>query len=247
MMFSLLLFPPILPWKFLCLNVLGQKIHTHLDAALLYLATVYEVLKGFDKAERFYQLAKTEAYQISRNYFMCGAPTGLARVKYAQKDYLAIPPLWTEAEQLVQQYEYNDYFTSLYLTRGSITWDGLISEWESGFETALRNYQLALMHALRYNRFLLDEALSGREQGTPLQPIIPHCLKRGTEGQRMLTALRDWWQSGMNDIGTPRPDTISPIPEGISLLEAERVARQREPGDGSSQKSVVEQINKASQ
>ncbi len=61
----------------------------------------------------------------------------------------------------------------------------------------------------------------------------------------MLLALRDWWQSGINDIGTPRPDTISPIPEGISLLEAERIARHREPGDGSPQKVVVEQINVA--
>jgi len=37
----------------------------------------------------------------------------------------------------------------------------------------------------------------------------------------MLIALRDWWQTSVNDIGTPRPDTISPIPEGIPLLEAE--------------------------
>jgi hypothetical protein len=49
----------------------------------------------------------------------------------------------------------------------------------------------------------------------------------------------------MNDIGTARPDTISPIPEDISLLEAERIAREREPGDGSSQISMLEQINAA--
>lgn len=55
---------------------------------------------------------------------------------------------------------------------------------------------------------------------------------------------RDWWKTGVNDIGAPRPDTISPIPEGIALLEAER-AREREPGDGSPQKSVVEQIEAA--
>ena len=117
----------------------------------------------------------------------------------------------------------------------------------TGFDAALRFYQLALIHALRYNRFLLDEALAGSEQGTPLRPIIEHCLERGKEGQRMLVALRDCWQSGMNDIGTPRPDTISPIPEGISLLEAERLTRQRETGDGSSQQSVVEQIIRALQ
>ena len=99
-----------------------------------------------------------------------------------------------------------------------------------------------IIYALRYNRFLLDEALSGRPQGTPLRPIIPHCLERGEEGQRMLIALRDWWKTGVNDVGTPRPDTISPIPEGILLLEAERIAREREPGDGTLQKTVLEHI-----
>jgi len=65
--------------------------------------------------------------------------------------------------------------------------------------------------------------------------------------------LRDWWQTGTNDTSAPRPGTgvssnasaISPIPEGIPLLEAERIARQCEPGDGSPQKSVVEQIENA--
>lgn len=47
------------------------------------------------------------------------------------------------------------------------------------------------------------------------------------------------------DVGTPRPDTISPIPENIALLEAEKIAREREPGDNSPQKSVVGQLNVA--
>lgn len=92
---------------------------------------------------------------------------------------------------------------------------------------------------------LMAFLLSGRPQGTPLRPIIPECVKRGEEGRRMLTALRDWWQTGINDIGAPRPDTISPIQEGIPLLEAERIAREREPGDGSPQRSVVAQIEGA--
>ncbi len=61
----------------------------------------------------------------------------------------------------------------------------------------------------------------------------------------MLIALRDWWKTGVNCIGTPRPDTISPIAESIPLLEAECVARERDPGDGTLQKSVVEQIETA--
>jgi len=39
-----------------------------------------------------------------------------------------------------------------------------------------------------------------------------------------------------------RANTISPISEGIPLLEAEQIACEREPGDGSTQRSVVEQI-----
>ena len=58
----------------------------------------------------------------------------------------------------------------------------------------------------------------------------------------MLVTVRDWWKTGVNEIGTLRPDTISPIPEGIALLEAERIARARAPDDGSPQECVVEQI-----
>jgi hypothetical protein len=183
----------------------------------------------------------------SRHNFRVWALTGLIRVKHAQGNYAAIPPLLAEAEQLAQQYEYNDHLASLRLTQGHLAWEGVgqVSNLSYGFDAALRYYQHALIYALRYNRFLLDEVLSGRPQGTPLRPIIPECLKRGEEGRRMLIALRDWWQTGVNDIGTPRPDTISPIPEGIPLLEAERIARQREPGDGSPQKGVVEQIEAA--
>jgi len=117
--------------------------------------------------------------------------------------------------------------------------------WGEGFDAALRYYRHALIYALRYNCFLLDEVLSGRPQGTLLRPIISECLKHDEEGRRMLIALRDWWQSGTNDIGTPRPNTISPIPESIALLEAEHIACWREPGDGSLQRSVVEQIENA--
>lgn len=224
---------------------IGQKLRAHNDTALLRLATVYEVQREYEKAQHFYQLAQTEAHPLSRHYYECGALTGLVRVKRALSDYPAIPFLWSEAEQLAQKYEYNDCFTSLYLTRGHLIWDGLLPEWESGFDLAYHYYQLALIHALRFNRFLLDEAQSGQGQGTPLHPIIQNSVEHGEEGQRMLVALRDWWQNGINDIGVPRLDTISPIPEGISLIEAERIARNREPGDGSQQRDVVEQINAA--
>lgn len=223
--------------------IAGQKVHAHLDKAPLYLAALYEVLSQFDKAEYFYQLTQAEALQLNRNHLNAGALTGLVRVKYAQNDFAALLLLWTEAERLAQQYEYNDFLASLYLTRGHIIWEGLIPEWGSNFDSVLHYYQLALIHALRFNRFLLDETLVGLEQGLPLRPITMHCLERGMEGQKMLVALRDWWQSGFNSVGKPRPDTISLLREDIALLEAERIARNQEPGNGLHQLGVLEQIN----
>lgn len=108
-------------------------------------------------------------------------------------------------------------------------------------------YQQTLIYALRYNRFLLDEILFGRPQGTPLKAIIPYCLERGERGRKMLIALQDWWNAGINNIGTLRPDTISPIPENVALREAERNARKHEPGNNTYQVTVIEQITAALQ
>jgi tetratricopeptide (TPR) repeat protein len=210
------------------------------------LGIVYELSSDYFTAQKWY-LRCVELRWTGRLNFICGALTGLARVKHALGDFVSIPPLLVDAEQLAQQYEYNDHLASLRLTQGHIVWDGRLAEWGQGFDAAFDFYKQALTYALRFNRFLLDEALSGRPQGTPLRPIIPVCQRRGEEGRRMLIALRDWWKTGHNDLGVPRPDTISPVPEGIPLLEGERLARQREPGDGLPQKTVIEQIEAALQ
>jgi len=237
----------------------SSKYNVSIPEVFFWLGVLYETQSHIDKASDCYTY-NLDMRWTGRLYFQCGALTGLVRVKHAQGDYAAIPPLLAEAEQLAQQYEYNDHLASLRLTQGHLAWEGITTDkiglngqttaaGQSSVQTnqsvVIGFFQQAMIYALRYNRFLLDEVLSGRPQGTPLHPIIPECLKRGEEGRRMLIALRDWWQTGVNDIGTPRPDTISPIPEGIPLLEAERIARQREPGDGSPQKSVVEQIEAA--
>lgn len=219
---------------------------------LFWLGILHETWLKLEIAEYYHK--STLGMQTGRRYFECGSLTGLVRVKYARGDWAAIPPLLQEAEQLAQKYEYNDYLASLRLTQGHLALSSVsvpdergekAKGWEGGFDAALRYYQQALIYALRYNRFLLDEVLSGRPQGTPLRPIITECLKCGRKGRHMLIALRDWWQTGVNDTGILRPDTISSIPEGITLLEAELTARQREPGDGSPQQSVVEQIERS--
>jgi hypothetical protein len=61
----------------------------------------------------------------------------------------------------------------------------------------------------------------------------------------MLVTLRNWWQKGRNSVRRSRPNTISPIPEGIPLLEAESIARQEEQGDGLPQKDLMRQIDEA--
>ncbi len=214
---------------------------------LLFLGEVYENNAWQAKDSFTDQLMKSESYyqetandsQTDRPYYACAAITGLIRVKHAQGEAAAIPSLLAEAEQLAQQYEYNDHLASLRLTQGHLAWEN------GKHGEALAFYQQAVIYALRYNRFLLDELLSGRPQGTPLRPIILCCLERGEEGKKILLALRDWWKTGENNLGAPRHDTISPIPEGIPLLAAEEIARKREPGDGSGQKRVMEQIEEA--
>ena len=240
-----------LTWK-------GNLKPDYLTIALDLLGRLFELRHIWTEAEESYHQSLNSS--LGCYYLNSSALTGLIRVKHAQGDYPAIPPLLAEAEGLAQQYEYNDHLASLRLMQGHLAWEGITTDkiglngqttaaGQSSLQTnqsvVIGFFQQAMIYALRYNRFLLDEVLIGRPQGTPLRPIIPECARRGEEGRRMLIALRDWWQTGLNDIGTPRPDTISPIPEGIPLLEAERIAREREPGDDSLQKSVVEQIEAA--
>src|SRR5689334_14463492 len=53
------------------------------------------------------------------------------------------------------------------------------------------------------------------------------------------------WHTGSDDLGTPHPDTTSPIRKGRSLLEGARLARERELGDGTPQHWVVAQLEAA--
>jgi len=208
------------------------------------LGNLHEELHNWDQAEAYYRQC-LDLHWAGLRYYDVGSLSSLVRVKYAQQRYDAIPSLLNEVLKQLQQCEFNDHLASLQLTQGHIAWEGIIPEREQGFDVALRHYQHALIYALRFNRFMLDEILSGRSEGTPLQPIIPYCLKRDKEGQQMLIALRNWWQIAFNDTGIPRPDSISLLPEGMALLEAEQLARKREPGNGSLQRTIIEQLDQA--
>ena len=205
---------------------------------------IAELRGAWAEAATHYQTCLAPAY-ATRLYFACTALAGLLRVRQAQGDYAAIPALLAQAEELAHRYEYNDLLAAVRLAQGHLVWDGLLPGGPRGFDAALACYQQALIYALRYNRFKLDEVLWGGGVATPLRPIVARCQESTFEGQRMLAALRDWWRGAANDSGVARPDPISPIPEGVALVEAERLARQREPGDGSPQTSVAERIEQA--
>lgn len=207
--------------------------------------------KALMNAESYYQQS-LKLRATGRHYFECGALTGLTRINYVRGNHLAVQSCLAEAEKLAREYEYNDYSASLKLIQGHSAWfsePNLSSSPnrndEEQFNRALHYYQESLIYGLRYNRFLLDEILSGQSQRpTPLlQSIIPTCLRRGEEGQRMLIALDSWWRGGTNTIDTPESETVSPISEGVPLQIAELTAREREIGDGSPQKTLIEQID----
>jgi tetratricopeptide (TPR) repeat protein len=217
-----------------------------MNETLTWLGLTYELQHEWELALVAYE--RSLGFSIGgRQYFEAGAHVGITRVLHKITKYDDLPRRLEEAQRLPTQYEYNDHLASIRLTQAQLAWEGQVSEWGTGFEAAQSYIKQALVYALRYNRFLLDEVLSGRQHGTALQPVIPYCLQRGDEGKRMLQSLLEWWQVSRNehtDIA-PRPDTISPIQESIPLLDAERIARLREPGDDTKQKSVVEQLRSA--
>ncbi len=222
---------------------LKNKLRAYLDIpeTLNLLGKLYELRQEWNQAEDYYR--QSLDHHVGRRYLEACALTGLFRVKYAQGQYESAVALFAEAENLAQQYEYNDHLASLNLIKGHLAWKDPGLPNGSSFESALHFYQRALIYALRYNRFLLDEVLGDSRAATPLRPLIPFCAKQSEESRRMLIALRDWWQTANNSIGASHSDTISPIPENIPLQEAERIARQRELGDNSPQQAVVERIN----
>ena len=208
---------------------------------LCWLGELYELRHDFSHAREYYRRCVEEWGWVGRQHFRCGALIGLARTSTILGDYSGIASWLSQAETLAERFEYNEHLAAIQLLRGRLLWQAQVPGPTGGFDAVLRCYQNALIHALRYNRFLLDEALSGKPKGSALLPIIPTCLDQH-EGHRMLSELRDWWLAGRNTVGTSRAATVSRLPEDLPLLQAEEMARDQEPGDGSPQRCVTDQI-----
>lgn len=207
-----------------------------------FLGFCYLIKHEWIEAEKCFSKYLSFPFEDWCHYFKCGSLIGLARAKEAIGKKEEIMSFLADAEKLAQQHEYNDHLATIRLMEGHQKLK------DGNQDEALALYQKAMIYALRYNRFLLDDLIGGRPQGTPMIPIIQFCLENGEDGREILMELRDWWKVGSNDIGTPRPDTISQIDEDLVLFKqggAEYIARKLEPGDRVVQKNVVEQIDAA--
>jgi tetratricopeptide (TPR) repeat protein len=209
---------------------------------LVWQGELSEVNGDLEAARDYYGRHLDGYRKIGRKNFDCAALTGLARVEFARGKHKAVRKLWAEAEALAQIYEYNDYLAWLYLLRGYAIMEDAVPGWDKDFQAALSSFQLALIYALRYNRFLLDAILSGGIT-TPMPPLVPFLRDKGKKGHKYLEALRKGWQNGKNEIKSSRHGTVSVLPESIPLKEAEHIARQNEPGNGYPQKTVLEQLS----
>ena len=196
------------------------------------LGSLYLAQGQLQDALQHYALCLELAESRGNHAFECSSLLGICQSSYRLADFDQLSTRVGRVKALGQMYGYYHFLAEIYLLQGHLALDDTSDRPE---KTAHADslYHLALRYALLYNRFELDETV---------QEIISHCTARGEDGSRTLTALRDGWRTGANDIDASRHDTSSPIPEGIALMEAERIAREREPGDGSPQDSVVEQI-----
>ena len=200
--------------------------------------------RELESAKNFYLASRPQAHV--RYYIECGAVVGLARVSYLQNDYRAAEGYLDEADELINKYKYkyHDYAAQTSVMRGHMQWrttSGLtLFSNKTAYKSALENYKKGLMHALQYNRFVLDEILSGQSRrAIPLiKPILTTCIEHGEEGHRLLEDLRTWWEKGVNTLE-------GNYPGGIPLQGAEKQARENERGDGKPQQTVIEQIDEA--
>jgi tetratricopeptide (TPR) repeat protein len=200
--------------------------------------------RALEEAISFYE--KTLSYRwTNRLYFICGALTALARLHCRLGNFTEVTGLIDEASSLARRYEYNDHLASLYLTEARLLESKGIANDMQVFDAALHKYRQALVHALRYNRYLLDEVIDGRPCETPFIPIVQHCSEMGEMGQRMIGELLEWWRTGRVEVSCNCSNSISPIPEGMLLVPAEQLARELEPDNQLLQRSIEEQLKAA--
>jgi len=200
-----------------------------------WLGELFERLGDNKEAEKYYSL-NLSVKNIGRRYPECGAIVGLARLKFVENKFEASNLFVQKAEDIAQLYVYYDLLAILKLIQGHM------EVRKNNFPAAVDFYKESLIFALSYNRFCLDEILSGALSMFVLTPIIPFCQKYGKEGQEIIQNLYDWWKTDNFRHKRSAGTTHSQISNGATLLETERIVRSFEPGNNMPQLNVLEQI-----
>ena len=185
----------------------------------LYLGGLFFEQGRWSDAAEHYAVSLEAARLAGSHASECLALVGMSQANYEQRDLGQLDDLISQVEELGDKYGYHQFLAEIRVLQGHIALDRALVDREH-LATALGFYRAALEEALCYNRYELDETV---------QAIIARCHERGVEGKQVLMSINGLWQTEANS-------------EGMPLLKAERIAREREPGDGSRQASVVEQI-----
>jgi tetratricopeptide (TPR) repeat protein len=173
---------------------------------------------------------------LGRRHIEATALAGLARVQARLGDEDAARRTRADAAALAERFQYNEVLAAVRLAQ-------VTADWDDDMAAAAEGYLGALTSALLFNRFALDEVLAGRERGTPLTPIVATALERGAAGHELLERLHDRWRTGTLDAFDG--PSVSPLQRDVTLVAAEQTARAREPGAGTPQIPVLEQLETA--
>lgn len=221
---------------------------------LFWMGEMYEMkAKQVLEEEKNIYLIQSESYfsqcldyrWTSRRYFECAALSGLMRVNYMRNKYEDAVAQFIKAERIAQEYSYHDLMASQYLFKAHIQWLGLIESWSNGFNAAELSYKRSMLHALSYNRFLLDEVVWFEQYPSPLINIVTQCSTQGADGRRMIEILANWWETNVTELVSDiYGEVLSSEMNGVPLTQVERLSRQREPGDGTFQPGVTEMFNR---
>lgn len=183
------------------------------------------------EALEHYTACTREANAHGSHKFESAGLIGRCEALYALQRWTEFTTTASAAQALGERYHLYEHLADVHALLGHRALrQGASAMVGSGIPEAL--YRQALQDALLFNRFRLDQILD---------EIGENCLRCGDSGRHILAALRDWWKAGRLQCTTP--DSSPLIPMGTILLEAERIARYNEPGDGSQQISVVEALN----
>lgn len=164
---------------------------------------------------------------MGREYCEATALVGLARLQYRKGSLQLDSRELCRADAIALRREYNDHLAVVRFLEGRVLLDA------HNVHSAIGKFKEAMIYALRFNRFALDDMVA---------KIVKDCRRRPEHRSEVTDELTRFWMRESNGVLANRPDTISLVGQSELLLQAEVAARSREPGDRLRQQSVLERL-----